>query len=97
MWAQTNTGSSSAAAIAWKRIEAVLDPCRLLGGRELRCDEADDIAKEGGGQQPDLELVHVAAVDEDVGLARGDLLEAGGDGDGRVAVVARELRRPGSG
>ena len=80
-----------------KRVEVVLDARCLLGCRERRGNEIDDIAEEGGREQRDLELVHVATVDEHVGLPRGDLLEARADRDGRVAPLACERRRPGCG
>ena len=71
----------------------MLDARRLLGCRERRGNEIHDIADEGGREQRDLELVDIATVGEDVGLAHGDLLEARRDGDGRVAMLACESER----
>ena len=72
-------------------VEVRLDPLALLARAEVGRHRIDDIAGERRGQEADLELVEVAGVDVDIGLARRDLLESGADGDGVVAVLARDV------
>ena len=73
-----------------QRVEVRLDPLAELARAEVGRHGVDDGAGERRGQEADLELVEVAGVDVDIGLARRDLLESGGDGNGVVAMLARD-------